>query len=241
MTQESTLTITDVPAPVQADPMAGAWRQAEALAKSGMIPDHFTNKPLMVFPIVQLAYDLNLPPLTVLQNCFMIGGKPGISAKMCIALCNRAQKFAGPIRFKSEGSGDDLAVTALAPLHDGDVVEVTVDLALARREGWTRNKKYQSMPEHMLRLRAATWLINLYCPEVLLGLEVGDTEYTPRAAVPAEIQPVAVKTLESKLLAVKNSAQTAQKEGNASAKPLKEKVAEEPSSVNDEGESTDDT
>jgi hypothetical protein len=53
----------------------------------------------------------------------------------------------------------------------------------AKADGWTRNSKYQSIPEQMLRWRAATRLINLYMPEVLFGLGVREE---------AEVRPVSV-------------------------------------------------
>ena len=47
-------------------------------------------------------------------------------------------------------------------------------MAQAMKEGWTKNSKYKSIPEQMLRWRSSAWLINLYRPEVLLGLQVHD-------------------------------------------------------------------
>jgi hypothetical protein len=44
----------------------------------------------------------------------------------------------------------------------------------ARKEGWTKNPKYKTMPEQMLRYRSATWLIRLHCPEVLLGMQASE-------------------------------------------------------------------
>jgi hypothetical protein len=54
----------------------------------------------------------------------------------------------------------------------------------AAADGWTRNSKYKSIPEQMLRWRAATRLINLYMPEVLFGLGVREE---------AEVRPVTVR------------------------------------------------
>jgi hypothetical protein len=67
-------------------------------------------------------------------------------------------------------------VTAYAPLNDGDTAEVTLSWRIAAAEGWTRNKKYSTIPEQMLRWRSAKWLIDLHCPEILLGFDVGYEE-----------------------------------------------------------------
>ena len=148
------------------------WRSANAYAASRMVPEHFRNNPQDCYVVCELAEQLGVSPLAALQNIFMIGGKPGYSAQFATALLNRSKAFAGPIRHKVEGRGtDQLSVTAYAPLHDGDVVEMTVDLALAKRENWTKNSKYKTMPEQMLKHRANKWLISMYAPEVLLGLD----------------------------------------------------------------------
>jgi hypothetical protein len=57
---------------------------------------------------------------------------------------------------------------------------------MAKAEGWTRNAKYQTMPEHMLRWRSATMLIRLFAPEVMLGIPAADEleDITPLRAGP---------------------------------------------------------
>jgi hypothetical protein len=92
--------------------------------------------------------------------------------------------------WKSAGQGVDLAVTASAALADsGEVVSVAVSMAMAKADGWTKNAKYTTMPEHMLRWRSAAMLIRLYVPEVMLGIqsaeEVEDaTQSAPRDNTP---------------------------------------------------------
>jgi hypothetical protein len=45
---------------------------------------------------------------------------------------------------------------------------------MAKLEGWTRNSKYQSMPELMLRNRAATFFGRQYIPDLLLGVQTSE-------------------------------------------------------------------
>lgn len=161
----------------EAQLMEFRWRAANAYSQSRMVPAHFFNNPQDCYVVVELASQLGVPALTALQNIFMISGRPGFKAQFAVALANKAKVFAGPIRHKVErgdGKPESLAVTAYAPTHDGDTVEVAVSMAQAMKEGWTKNSKYKSIPEQMLRWRSSAWLINLYCPEVLLGLVVHD-------------------------------------------------------------------
>ena len=161
----------------EAQLMEFRWRAANAYSQSRMVPAHFFNNPQDCYVVVELASQLGVPALTALQNIFMISGRPGFKAQFAVALANKSKVFAGPIRHKVErgdGKPESLVVTAYAPTHDGDTVEVAVSMAQAMKEGWTKNSKYKSIPEQMLRWRSSAWLINLYCPEVLLGLQVHD-------------------------------------------------------------------
>lgn len=192
MTETNTITIQhddqSAPAVQDSDPLAIAWRHATGYAQSQMVPAHFQNNVQDCFVVVQLALELGIAPLTALQNVFMIGGRPAYTAKFAVALANRAKVFAGPIRWKIEKGEkkEDLEVTAYAPLNDGDTAEVTLSYRTAMAEGWTRNKKYSTIPEQMLRWRSAKWLIDLHCPEILLGFDVvesaprGESNYQPR-------------------------------------------------------------
>ena len=107
------------------------------------------------------------------QAIYFVSGKPGWSTSYCIAKVNQHGVFKNPIDWEVSGKGDDLSVTAYAEMAGtGKRVKVTCDMAMAKAEGWTSNKKYTSMPEQMLRYRSATFLIRLYCPEILVGIPV---------------------------------------------------------------------
>lgn len=156
------------------------WRVAKAFSMSQMVPPHFQGKPENCMVALMMAEQLEINHLLALQNLTVIQGRPGFNAQFAIALANRRGPFKGPITWSSKGQGDALEVTAKAVIRDsGEPVSVTVSMEMARAEGWTKNPKYRSIPEQMLRYRSATWLIRLYCPEVLLGFgtseEIEDT------------------------------------------------------------------
>ena len=175
-TNSITIDAGSVPAKPSHD-FDGIWRAANAFAGSEMVPDHFANKPQNCFVVIQLALELGISPFTALQNVSMIKGKPYFSASLVRAMANKAGVFAGPIRYKTDhgdGKWENLSVTAYAPLNDGDVAEVTVSMQMAIKDGWTKNAKYKTLPEQMLRNRASKWLIDLHCPEILFGLDIAD-------------------------------------------------------------------
>lgn len=176
------------------------WRVGKAFASSRMVPAHFQGKPEDCFVALQMAMQLGVNPLLALQNITVISGRPGFNAQFAISLANQRGPFTGPITWSSKGKGAELAVTAKAVIAaTGETVEVTVDMGMAVAEGWTKNPKYKSIPEQMLRYRSATWLIRLYCPEVLMGFssteELQDMTTVQRAEV-KDVTPVKVASLE---------------------------------------------
>lgn len=151
------------------------WRVATAFSGSKLVPTHFQNKPQDTFVAIQMALQLQINPLLCLQNTQVINGRPSFSAQFMIGLANTRGPFVGPLTWHSEGKGDSLEVTCQATLRaTGEVVSVMVSMAMAKAEGWTKNAKYRSIPEQMLRYRSATWLIRLYCPEVTCGMQSDD-------------------------------------------------------------------
>ena len=177
MTKENPITTTNNNGSFLTDKGAfeHTWRVATAFSKSLLVPEHFRNKPEDCMVALMMANQLNIDPYSALQNLQMISGKVGFSSAFAIALANDRGSFAAPITWDVEGKGENLVVTAKAILKKTkEEVKVSISMATAKKEGWTRNTKYQSMPEQMLRYRSATWLIRLHCPEVLLGMQASD-------------------------------------------------------------------
>ena len=168
-------TTTTIPL-MDPDSFGHMQRVANILANSPLFPDHLrkcTKEQAIAngVLVMNMALRLNEDPLTVSQNIHFVSGKPGWSASYMISKANQHGVFKNPIDWHITGSGDDLVVTAFAEMTGtGKEVKATVSMKMAKAEGWTRNAKYQSMPEQMLRYRSATFLIRLYCPEVMVGV-----------------------------------------------------------------------
>lgn len=166
-------------------------RVAKILAMSPLFPEHLRKGSSETaiangVLVMNMASRLNEDPLTVAQNIYFVSGKPGWSASYMISKANQHGVFKNPIDWDIKGKGDDLAVTAFGELAStGKRVQVTCDMKMAKAEGWTKNAKYQSMPEQMLRYRSATFLIRLYCPEVMVGVPAAiETELAMKDVTP---------------------------------------------------------
>jgi hypothetical protein len=161
------------------------YRLAKAFSMSGMVPGHFQGKPEACLVAMLYAEQLGEHPMLLFQEMSVINGRPNTSARFAISRANKSGLLQGAITWQSKGQGDALEVTATATMRDtGEVITATVTMKEATADGWTRNPKYRSIPEQMLRWRAATRLINLYMPEVLFGLGVREE---------AEVRPVTVR------------------------------------------------
>jgi len=167
---------------------ADRWGLAKALSTSDLCPKQFRGKPADIAIVLHQAETLGCDPQSALQNVFVVKGTPGYSSKFLIALANRSGVFRGPIRFRYEGTGNALTVTAWAKLaEDGGIVEsIPVSMELAKNAGWTSNDAYQKTPALMLAYRAAAFLIRLSCPEVTMGMlsveELQDMAHYPASA-----------------------------------------------------------
>lgn len=152
-----------------------AYKMADFLSKSSLIPEKFQGKASDILLALGLAARLKVSLIEVLNGINIIKGQPTFSAQFAITLANTRGPFVGSISYIVEGEGPSLKVTAKATLKTGGEESATVSMEMARAEGWTKNPKYQTMPEHMLKLRAATFLIREVCPEVLAGyMTVGE-------------------------------------------------------------------
>ncbi len=153
------------------------WRVATAYSRSKMVPDHFQNKVDDCFIVCQLSIRLGCDPFMLMQGMYVVHGRPGMEAKLQIALANARGPFKGPIQYKMAGSGKTRSCTAFAVHKEtGETVEMEVTMAMAEAEGWTKAKgtqvsKWITLPELMLRYRAASFLIRLFCPDVVMGIQ----------------------------------------------------------------------
>ena len=154
-----------------------AQRQAKSLCESNLVPVSYQGQKGLSNCLVALEMSkrMNLSPLTVMQNLNIIHGVPSWSAQFIssqILGCGRFNNF----DYVVSGEGASLSVycEAIRVEDNKKVKGTTVSMKMAREEGWTRNSKYTSMPEVMLRNRAATFFGRQYIPDLLLGVQTSE-------------------------------------------------------------------
>lgn len=161
-----------------------AQRVAKMLSSSSLIPKEFQGNIQNTMIALEIANRIGASPLMVMQNLYIVHGKPSWSSTFIIAALNSCKRFS-PLRFELSGDGDSMECFAWAyELETKDkIVGPTVTMKMAKAEGWVdkNGSKWKTMPTLMIRYRAAAFFGRLYAPEILMGMhsqdEVIDMEY----------------------------------------------------------------
>lgn len=166
-------------------------RGAKLLAASTLVPKDYQNNIPNCVIALNMASRLGADPLLVMQNLYLVHGKPGWSSQFLIATFNKCGRFSA-IRYQWGGTEgkDDWSCRAYAKeLDTGEVIHgPTISILLAKKEGWyeKQGSKWKTLPQLMLMYRAAAWLVRTHAPELSMGLqtaeEVGDIYDTSRDA-----------------------------------------------------------
>jgi hypothetical protein len=196
-TENQPLAVAERPKPT--DPIVRAkseafemvQREAAMYAQSTLVPENFrgpANRSNVVIAL-EMANRIGANPLAVMQNIYIVHGKPSWSSTFIISVINTCGRFEA-LRFDVTGTGDDRQCIAwttakgnVLPVEIGSIAAArekgfaifespAVTIRMAKDEGWsTKNgSKWKTMPDLMLRYRAATFFGRLYAPELLMGM-----------------------------------------------------------------------
>lgn len=171
-----------------------AQRMARALTSSNLVPTTFQGDANIgnAMLALDISQRLQLNPLMVMQNLNVINGKPAWSSQFIIAALDSCGRFS-PLRFDVTGEGDDKTCFAWAyDKSSGDRLDgPPVTIAMAKAEGWhgKPGSKWKTMPDLMLRYRAAAFFGRIYAPGTLMGMQyveevvdVGDRSRKPKSS-----------------------------------------------------------
>jgi hypothetical protein len=168
-----------------------AQRIAKALASSTLIPPQFQGQQGFANCLValEIANRMRMSPFQVMQNLHIIHGRPSWSSQFIIGLINGCGRFS-PLRYEVTGQGDTLACTCVATelASSNDLRGPTITMLMAKKEGWSTKSgsKWATMPDLMIRYRAAAFWGRLYIPELLVGIQTQEEV--------VDIEPVTVKS-----------------------------------------------
>ena len=160
-----------------------AYKLAQVISTADIIPDNYKNKAADCAIAIDMADRMRVSPMMVMQNLYVVKGKPSWSGQACKALIEGCGKFKPgsirPVYFGDKGTDSRGCYLSALWADTGDKVEgPEVTLKMAKAEGWLgKNPKWTNMPELMLAYRASAFFARVYCPEVLMGVHVeGENE-----------------------------------------------------------------
>ena len=149
-----------------------AQRIGMALAKATMIPQHYRENVGNCLIALNLAERMQADPMMVMQNTYIVHGKPGIEAKLAIALINTSGRFE-PLKYKykSDQSGEVVECCAYAKekATGEELTGPEVTWKMVEGEKWDKNDKWHTMRKLMFTYRAAMFFARVNIPEALLG------------------------------------------------------------------------
>ena len=185
---------------------------------------------------LNMANRMGADPLMIMQNLYLIEGRPSWSSQFIMASINSCGRFSA-LRFELEDLGEkeveyqetswnnrqkqtitkkvkinNISCVAWAIEREtGDRIESSkITMEMAVKEGWygKNGSKWQTMPEQMLRYRAASFFGRVYAPELLMGLRSSEEEQDRIIDVTPQEQAVKAdySQLKREILGVKSPA-----------------------------------
>ncbi len=176
-----------------------AQRIAKALASSTLIPPQFQGQQGFANCLValEIAGRMRMSPFQVMQNLHIIHGRPSWSSQFIIGLINGCGRFS-PLKYEVTGTGDAMACfcTATELASGAELKGPTVTMAMAKKEGWATKagSKWQTMPELMIRYRAAAFWGRLFIPELLVGIHTEEEVVDVEPVRVSEAEPAPAKS-----------------------------------------------
>jgi hypothetical protein len=173
----------------------GALMVADMISTSSLIPDHYQRRPDNVLVAMYRSARLGMDLFAYMETTYPVNGRLGHEAKFVTSLINTSGKFRTPLLYEMGGEiirdpdgtlspKSTRKCKAWAILKDVDEkISQEVDIEMAFREGWAtklgpdrtlKTNKWQTMPDVMLQYRAAKFFGNMYCPELVMGLNTRD-------------------------------------------------------------------
>lgn len=152
-----------------------SFRTARMLSTSALVPDTYRQSPENCLVAIDIANRMGVSPLMVMQNLYVVKGKPSWSGSFCAAAVNGSGRFS-PLEFHFVGEPNTPTHGCYASavrLSSGSLcVSDTVTMQMAKAEGWLNKpgSKWQTMPVQMMMYRAAAFFARAHCSDIMLGL-----------------------------------------------------------------------
>ncbi|GAB2964112.1 hypothetical protein [Saccharothrix stipae] len=184
-----------VPLVGQLNDLDQAYRYAQALAQSSLLPKDLIGKPANVLTIMLYGQQLGLTPMQAVQSIYVVNGRPSMSGQLWLSKVREAgHKMFIPCvtcgfapdqhtpdtghRYESDHTEQRCTVTIVRK-DTGEQHSETFTWAEGERAGLTRKDVWKSWPKRMLLWRAVSNCATVICPEVAQGWGAEDEVVEP--------------------------------------------------------------
>lgn len=170
-------------------------------ASSQLVPQSYQGKPMDCTIAVDMANRMGVSPMMVMQNLYVVKGKPQWSGQACMSMIKASSEFKDvrPVYVGERDTDDWGCYIRATDVKTGELVEGTlITIKMAKEEGWYSKKdkygnetsKWQTMPQQMLAYRAASFFARVYIPNALMGVHVeGEVEDLSQTEKPIAVDP----------------------------------------------------
>lgn len=164
-----------LPAPKTADE---AMAIASRIAKSGLIPKQFQNKPEDVFTCMLWCHTLGMPIMQGLQSISVINGRPSLWGDGLLAVVMSSGKLEDfKETVETDANGIEVATCTVKRKGLATPVTWSFSTADARKAGLlSKPGPWQQYPKRMLQMRARAFALRSAFPDVLSGMGSAEEE-----------------------------------------------------------------
>ena len=164
-----------------------ALRMAQCLASSTVVPKEYHGNVGNCMIAIEMASRINTSPMMVMQNLYIVNGRPAWSSQWIIAMINSSRRYKTELQFE----------------FGHKVYGPKITMNMANDEGWTskNGSKWKTMPDVMIQYRAASFFGRMNCPDMIMGIysqeEVLDMSELPTDGFALVVDPATGEVTEA--------------------------------------------
>lgn len=152
-----------------------ALRMADCLAKSTVVPREYQGNTGNCMIAIEMASRINTSPMMVMQNLYIVNGRPAWSSQWIISMINSSRRYKTELQYEFgyDQADGGLSCRAWAEDYSGHkVYGPKISMNMAHAEGWVNKNgsKWKTMPEVMIQYRAASFFGRMNCPDMIMGI-----------------------------------------------------------------------
>lgn len=147
-----------------------AWRFAQVIAKSKLVPKDYQGEPENVMVAVQMGLDLGIAPMQALQGIAVINGRPSVWGDLALAVVRASPLFEW---IDEQISPNGEAALCRIKRIGEEPVERSFSMVDAKTAGLAgKEGPWRTYPRRMLQMRARSWAMRDAFADVLRGISI---------------------------------------------------------------------